>query len=540
MKKLSLLISLATLVIFSSCRSTKTMTDTPVIEKVDATNLLNEMTLKKYMNTITSDDLKEHLYVFASDAFEGRETGTRGQKMAAEYLADFYHAHGLKGPVTKQANPYLQKIPFLDEKTSYGTIRTGDIQLNEGTDFLTQTISKKETADEIIFVGHGMELPEYNDYKDIDVRGKAICVIWGDPMDENRKPYFDTPQDSFLNRKSLTEKGITDLFITLPNQQRYDAQIQFIAGDGSKFKPVFKMDERDEINRPYNLYYLSPSKAAELFGVSPDQYFATVKNKLDKNQPLGGEYSVKDVTIEVERPRKMINAENVVAYIPGRDLKDEVLVISSHMDHVGIIDGKIYNGADDDGSGSMGTLEIAQAFAQAAKEGNGPRRTVVFLNVSGEEKGLWGSEYYADVEPLFPLANTVANLNIDMIGRKGDLRTDDKDYVYIIGSDMLSTELHAVHEKISTKYFPEMEMDYHYNGKNHPERIYYRSDHYNFAKNNIPVIFYFNGTHEDYHQHTDTPDKIDYRQYAKRTQLIFATAWELANMDKRPIVDVED
>ena len=125
-----------------------------------------------------------------------------------------------------------------------------------------------------------------------------------------------------------------------------------------------------------------------------------------------------------------------------------------------------------------------------------------------------------------------------MIGRKGELRKDDNDYVYIIGSDMLSTELHAVHEKVSSTLFPDMDMDYYYNGKDHPERIYYRSDHYNFAKNNIPVIFYFNGTHEDYHQHTDTPDKIDYPQYTKRAQLIFATAWKIANMDKRPIVDV--
>ena len=261
---------------------------------------------------------------------------------------------------------------------------------------------------------------------------------------------------------------------------------------------------------------------------------------MDRKQTLGGQYNVKDIKIEIERPKKLITSENVVAVLPGRDLKDEILIISSHYDHIGIRNGKIYNGADDDGSGSMGVLELAEAFVIAAKEGNGPRRTIVFLNVTGEEKGLWGSEYYADVQPLFPLENTVANLNIDMIGRNGDLRTNDNDYIYVIGSDMLSTELHSIHQQVSSTHFPEMDMDYHYNGKNHPERIYYRSDHYNFAKNNIPVIFYFNGIHEDYHQHTDTPDKIDYPHYRKRTQLIFATAWQLANRDKRPVVDVID
>tara|TARA_Y100000385_G_scaffold104682_1_gene108426 strand:- start:2243 stop:3721 length:1479 start_codon:yes stop_codon:yes gene_type:complete len=492
------------------------------------------------MNTITADELKEHLYIFASDAFEGRETGTRGQKLAANYLSDAYHHLGLKGPIKSQANPYLQRIPFLEEKTSYGTIRSKSVQLDNGTDFLTQAYPKPSTATEMVFVGHGMETEEYNDYENIDVKGKAICAIWGDPMDSNGKNIANAPQDSFLNLKNLAAKGITDLFITFTNQQRYDAQMTFASRRSEKFKPMFTLDDSDKLERPYNLYFISPSKAAQLFGTSSENFFNDISMKLNQKETLGGLYTASDIEIEIERPSKTITSENIVAVLPGRDLKDEVVIISSHYDHVGINDGKIYNGADDDGSGSMGVLEIAEAFIAAANEGNGPRRTVVFLNVTGEEKGLWGSEYYADVDPIFPLSNTVANLNIDMIGRNGSERKDDNDYIYIIGSDMLSTELHGVHEKVSSTHFGDMDMDYLYNGKTHPDRFYYRSDHYNFAKHNIPVIFYFNGTHEDYHKHTDTPDKIDYPQYAKRTQLIFATAWQVANMDNRPVVDVLD
>ena len=522
----------------SACSTNKQIA--PEIPQINVEALLADETMERYMNSITAEDLMDHLYVFASDAFEGRETGTRGQKMAASYLSDKYHNLGLKGPIKGKANPYLQPIPFLDESTSYGWVKSGDLQLNEGQDFYTQSYPKASTAKEIIFLGHGMEAEDYNDYENVDVNGKAICVIWGEPMDSNRKRISAMSQDNFLNKKNLEAKGITDLFITFPTQKRYDTQMTFQGPRSSKFKPVFKMDEGDQNDRAYNLYFISPSKVAELFDTSPEDYFGKIQNHLDNKKPLGGTLESQEVEIYVERPRKVINSENIVAYIPGRDLKEEVLIISSHYDHVGIIDGKIYNGADDDGSGSMGVLEIAEAFALAAKDGNGPRRTVVFLNVTGEEKGLWGSEYYADVEPLFPLENTIANLNIDMIGRNGNERTDDNDYIYIIGSDMLSTDLHAVHEEVSSTHFPNMDMDYLYNGKSHPDRFYYRSDHYNFAKHNIPVIFYFNGTHEDYHQHTDTPDKIDYPQYAKRTQLIFATAWQLANMDKRPIVDVTE
>lgn len=236
------------------------------------------------------------------------------------------------------------------------------------------------------------------------------------------------------------------------------------------------------------------------------------------------------------RRREAKSSENVVAFIEGSEKPNEVIVLSAHYDHVGMNEeGEIYNGADDDGSGTVSMLEIAEAFQQAVKNGNGPKRSILFLHVTGEEIGLFGSKYYTE-NPLFPLANTVCNLNTDMVGRIDPNKADNPNYIYLIGSDKLSQELHDVSESVAKEYST-LELDYKYNDENDPERFYYRSDHYNFAKNNIPIIFYFNGVHEDYHRSTDTPDKIEYELMAKRAQLIFQTAWEVANREARITAD---
>ena len=238
---------------------------------------------------------------------------------------------------------------------------------------------------------------------------------------------------------------------------------------------------------------------------------------------------------ERKRGAPLKDSENVAAFIRGSEKPNEVVVISAHLDHVGIENGKIYNGADDDGSGTVAMLEIAEAFQKAVKEGQGPKRSILFLHVTGEEKGLLGSKYYVE-NPIFPLENTVANLNIDMIGRIDPKRSGNRNYIYLIGSDKLSTELHELSEKVNTKY-TNISLDYTYNEDNDPNRFYYRSDHYNFAKYNVPIIFYFNGIHEDYHKHTDTPDKINYDLLENRSRLIFHTAWEIANRKNKLVVD---
>ena len=245
-----------------------------------------------------------------------------------------------------------------------------------------------------------------------------------------------------------------------------------------------------------------------------------------------------------------VDSENVIAIIEGSEKPEEYLILTAHLDHVGYgrtgsrlrksyvgeIKDRIHNGADDDGSGTVAMLEIAQAFKQASKKGKGPKRSIIFLHVTGEEKGLLGSAYYSD-NPIYPLSKTVANLNLDMIGRIDPTRKGDKrEYIYIIGSDHDSQDLHNISEQTNLQTV-NIDLDYRYNAKDDPQRFYYRSDHYNFAKKGIPIIFYFSGTHEDYHLPSDTPDKINYDLLELRSKLIFYTAWNIVNREQRVILD---
>ena len=231
------------------------------------------------------------------------------------------------------------------------------------------------------------------------------------------------------------------------------------------------------------------------------------------------------------------DSENIWAFIEGSEKPDEILVVSAHYDHLGANGDAIYNGADDDGSGTVALLEIAQAFQTAKNEGHGPKRSILFLHVTGEEHGLHGSRFYTE-NPLFPLEKTIADINIDMIGRRDEFHEKSNNYLYLIGSNFLSTDLYKACENANKKYV-NIKLDYKFNKKKDPNRYYYRSDHYNFAQHNIPVVFLFNGVHDDYHQVSDDVDKIEFDALTKRTQLAFAIAWELANGANRPRVDKE-
>ena len=229
------------------------------------------------------------------------------------------------------------------------------------------------------------------------------------------------------------------------------------------------------------------------------------------------------------------DSDNVLAYILGSEHPEEVVVITAHYDHLGIKGENIYNGADDNASGTSALMEIAESFKLALEQGHRPKRSILFLHLTGEEPGLYGSKYYLS-NPVFRIDNTVTNLNIDMIGRVDIKHRDKPDYIYLIGSDKMSRELHALSEQVNLT-FTGLKLDYTFNKDNDPNRFYFRSDHYNFAQRGVPVIFYFNGEHEDYHKPTDTADKIDYELLKKRAEFIFYTAWELANRELRVKVD---
>lgn len=256
------------------------------------------------------------------------------------------------------------------------------------------------------------------------------------------------------------------------------------------------------------------------------------KGANDYYQPIPAAY------LNAKYNEKLNDSENIWAYIEGTEKPDEVVVVSAHYDHVGIKNGEVYNGADDDGSGTVAIMEIAAAFQKAKNEGNGPKRSVLILHMTGEEHGLHGSRYYSE-NPLFPLTNTVADVNIDMIGRRDNFHPDSNNYVYVIGSDYLSTDLYTICEQANQQYI-QLNLDYKYNDKKDSNRFYYRSDHYNFAKNGIPSVFLFNGTHEDYHKATDEVSKIEFDALTKRTQYGFAIVWEIANRAEKLVVDKKD
>ena len=255
-------------------------------------------------------------------------------------------------------------------------------------------------------------------------------------------------------------------------------------------------------------------------------YYKSQNIKAPESNPDYYQIVPKDVL-----PDNLNESQNIIAFIEGSEFPNEYIYISAHSDHEGIIDGEIYNGADDNGSGTAAVLEMAEAFNTAAKEGYRPKRSIVFLHVTAEEVGLHGSRYYTE-NPVFPIENTIATLNIDMIGRVDDRHKDNENYIYVIGADKISTELNFIAQKANNE-FTDLILDYKFNADKDPNRYYYRSDHYNFAVKGVPVIFFFNGEHEDYTKPTDTADKINYPLLTKRTKLIFATAWYLANSEQR-------
>jgi hypothetical protein len=478
-----------------------------------------------YANTITAAELKDHLYTYASDAFEGRETGKPGQKLAVEYLRSQYQKMGV--PAAKANGDYFQEIPLEISNLPTGTIRVLGTSFEMGEAFLTFSPIEGH-FNELIYAGYGIEDGDYSDYSGLDVAGKVVLIKAGEPRNDDgtyvlsggktRSEWSNMSESVERKSEILQKKGARAVLYYDPaNYQRYQRAFDYLSTNESG-KMSLKKDDGDMA-----LVLLQENMATSIYPMIAQSSKATTLSTT--------------IDFDVRSNNEAISSENVVAFIKGSKKPNEYLIISSHLDHIGIgANGKINNGADDDGSGTVAMLEIAEAFKQAAKAGQGPERSVVFLHVTGEEKGLLGSEYYADVDPIFPLSETVADLNIDMIGRTDPKRAGSKEYIYLIGSDKLSTELHQLSEKINDTY-THLELDYKYNDENEPNRFYYRSDHYNFAKNGIPIIFYFNGTHDDYHRPSDTPDKIDYDLLEKRARLIFYTAWELANRPQRVIVD---
>lgn len=499
---------------------------------------------KPYADGIRADNLRPLVEVLASDSLEGRETGELGQRKAADFIARQFKALGL--PTEGDRNTYFQAIHLQRETWKNISLTVGEQAFKNRTDFYVypgyNPSNPLLNLKEVVFVGYGIEDPAYNDYGKTDVAGKAIIFYDGEPMDNAGKSLIT--KSEFRSSWSLDwkrkvqlaqSKGATMVFIV---DTHFGESIKTNRKLTSTYgwEPVNANAEGKTIDF-VNSMFVSPSVAAAILGKKADKADEAIADLRsgDKFKPV----KVKSkIEVRLDKEIKTLEGSNVIGFIEGSDpnVKNEYVFVTAHYDHLGKPDSSvIYYGADDNASGTAGVIEIARAFAEAKRKGVGPKRSVVCMLVSGEEKGLLGSQFYVQF-PLFPLSKTVVDINIDMIGRVDDRHTGNPNYIYVIGSDRLSSDLHTINEQVN-KEFTQLELDYKYNDPNDKNRYYERSDHYNFALRGIPAIFYFNGTHPDYHKPTDTVDKIDFNALAKRTQLAFHTAWEVANRPWRLAVD---
>lgn len=489
----------------------------------------------KYAGSITGDNLKKHLTIIAGPEMEGRETGTEGQRKAAAYIESQFKAMGLKS--APALNGYQQLYPLYQDSLLTSKLSGGGSDAVFGTDFITPLNANENGSfkgKKLIFIGYGIDDKAYSDYTNANVKGKVVVFIMGEPKKDGKFVISGTNRISEWTfpgtaKKLATAaaKGAIGALVINPQQETFNQRTV----DNSKKTGVYF--PRAAEGKTINYALISHAYARMLFGneFAVDTIIARARRS-EVPQINGVEKKYK-TNFSFSKYRNTINASNVVGVVEGTDKKDEYVFITGHYDHLGMRDGKIYYGADDDGSGTVGVMLMAEAFAKAAAEGKGPRRTMVFMTVSGEEKGLWGSEYYSD-HPFYPLEKTTVDLNIDMVGRVDTERktADSLNYVYVIGHDKLSSDLPIINEGMNNKY-TQLVLDYKFDDPNDQNRIYFRSDHYNFARKGVPILFFYDGMLKaDYHKPTDTVDKINWDLYEKRVKMIFHTAWEMANRDE--------
>ncbi len=488
----------------------------------------------KFAATITTHDLKKHVTMLAGDEMEGRATGTEGQRKAAAYIETQFKLTGLQ-----QANPltgYQQLYPLYQDSLISSELIMNGKPAEFGKEYYSQanlSESGNFAGKQIIFAGYGIDDTSYSDYTGLDVKGKILLFFSGEPKKDgsylisgnNRSSNWSNPGTG-KKLAVATAKGAIGAYIINPRQETFSLRtINSNKKSNIYYPPVVA-------GKMINHAFLSHAFASTLFTSNFDTLLTIAKTLQPFAKEWGFEKEINS-SFKYAKYQTIIKASNVIGVIEGTDKKEEYVFLTGHYDHLGKRGDKIYAGADDNVSGTSGILEMAEAFAQAKAAGAGPRRTIVFMTVSGEENGLWGSEYYSD-NPLFHLGKTSVSLNTDMVGRIDTERKtgDTLNYIYVVGHDKLSSELAHINEGVNKKY-TQLVLDYKYDDPKDPNKIYFRSDHYNFARYGVPVLFFYDGMLKgDYHLPSDTIEKINWNLYEKRVRMIFHTAWEIANRDE--------
>lgn len=487
------------------------------------------------VDSITASELRMHLEFLSSTELGGRYTLSPSLAIAARYLASQLEGYGFHG-----AGPdghFLQRFEVVSSKPDEAKV---SLELNLagkpekerfGQDFLGSADSASgEAQGELVFVGNGISAPDlkHDDYAGKDTKGKIVVVVGGFPSDIDRSRLGDNQHGAGAARAH----GAVGMLVIPP--QRY---LNFMKDKAAleRFSGRETVRLARETDGELPSLTLAPELAEKVLGAF-GLNLKGVYEAVNKNEPVASRQPKSSARFSVTLQQTRTAAENVVGVLEGSDpqLKNEYVTFSAHYDHLKTgPNGEIYHGADDDGSGTSAVLAIARAMSL-----DRPRRSVLVIFHAGEELGLLGSEYNTDYAPVVPLDKIVVDLNIDMIGRSKpagdkdplDEHLTDANSVYLVGANRISPELNEISEE-TNEQFQKLKLDYYYNDPANPERIYYRSDHWNYAKHGVPVIFYFSGTHVDYHRPTDTVDKIDFSKMTQITRLVFETGWRIANLD---------
>ena len=441
----------------------------------DSTNkIIDDTSLSriKYSNTITVDDLRNHLTILAADDMEGRETGKPGNDKAADYLIRELNRNGAGDKVVNRSS--FQNVAFTFSSWEDTDIFVNGNRYRHLWDFLSFP-NKNENkpgiyADEVYFMGYGIDDPKYSDYGKKDLKGKIILINMGEPMNKDSISYItgtkemsEWSMDISKKLKVAKDKGVELVLIVVNDiKQKLGENRRFLLGPSIQLG-----DQSDQKLEIANHAYISTNIAKDIIGENEKKVIKRRKKitKKGKFKPLklAAKFTANQLI-----SRKVINGKNIVGYIEGTDKKEEVIVLSAHYDHIGKRGDEVYNGADDNGSGTTALLEVMQAFALAQKDSVYHKRSLAFIWMTGEEKGLLGSQYYSE-NPIHPIENTIANINIDMVGRVDKKYEADSNYVYVIGSDRLSSDLHNINEMVNKKYSG-LTLDYTYNDENDPNR----------------------------------------------------------------------
>lgn len=497
-------------------------------------SLLQQSTQTYYADNIEAINLKNHIELLASESFEGRKVGEKGQKMAGLYIQDFFIKNNLEPAVlTDLGKRYLQEFEIEKSTTSPNiTIKTqkeGKEKIYKNKeDFLANPLTYLHNENELNVV-----LTGYSILPNEQMNGRGVALFLS-TYDKEDVFYSNQDWNEKTEKQVLTAQkaGAKAIFFVLTNSNNFKINAKRLQKSIYLNEEIYTLKTEKSIG----VYFLSMQTAAQWFDYSESEWQSIEEQFKENKIPSSLPYTTISIDVKKENATTF-ETENIVGFVEGTTQKEELIIISAHYDHLGRENGQTayFAGADDNASGVAALMELAKVFALAKTEGFAPKRSILFLATTAEEVGMLGSSYYTDIAPLFPISNVVTNLNIDMIGREyvPKKKYPASNYVSIVGSDWVSPVLHQTHEQ-ANQMFVQLNLDYTYNSKSHPEEFFYRSDQYNFAKYDIPVIFYTSPDHKDYHKTSDTADKINYERVEKITKLIFYTTWQLANQEKSP------